>query len=430
LNSRNNSHCDVLVIGAGVVGLSIAYHIKENHRDLSVKIIDRRNAPGQEDTAKSLAAVRDTFTSDANRLLARSSIDFYKHVQMELGFNLNLEFIGYLWLLSKSKFAEYEAIENEMREQGTRVRVVEHDELAELIPDLVLDPSSEQSKLMGLESVYHGLHGLDCGTISPDLLVRFYETELKKRNVEFQFGTEAKLLRLEAKNRLGLPGEPFLWQDKRFKEVETNHSIISADTIVLAAGTRTPFLLDPLGIDCLIKPWKNQVFQMRGNSLQRLLATKGFNAQNTVPLTILPNGVYFRPVRGEQSFWVMASTGMGEPFMLEEEPFAYESHYTYNVSPILCEYFPCFANLRPVNSWAGFYDFNSLDATPIIQRFGNCILATGMSGSGIMKADSVGRIAAAVFEGKEYATLFGSRQFSTSRLGLTNRMVGKEGFVI
>ena len=160
------------------------------------------------------------------------------------------------------------------------------------------------------------------------------------------------------------------------------------------------------------------------------MTTKGFNDQNTIPLTILPKGVYFRPVRGERSFWVMASTGMGEPFMLEEEPLAYESHYTYNVYPILCEYFPCFANLRPVNSWAGFYDFNSLDATPIIQRFGNCILTTGMSGSGIMKADSVGRIASAIFEGKEYATLFGSRQFPTSRLGLTNRMVGKEEFVI
>ena len=139
---------------------------------------------------------------------------------------------------------------------------MEHDELAELIPDLVLDPSSEQSKLIGLEGIYHGLHGLDCGTISPDLLVRFYCIELKKQGVEFQFGTEAKLLRLEAKNRLGLPGEPFLWQDKLFKEVETNRGKISADTIVLATGTRTPFLLDPLGIDCLIKPWKNQVFQV------------------------------------------------------------------------------------------------------------------------------------------------------------------------
>ena len=83
-------------------------------------------------------------------------------------------------------------------------------------------------------------------------------------------------------------------------------------------------------------------------------------------------------------------------------------------------------NLHPVNSWAGFYDINSVDSTPIIDRVGNCILAVGMSGSGLMKADAVGRVATAIFEGREEATLFGGRRISTSQLGFTNRSVGKE----
>ena len=429
--STETRHHDVLVIGAGIVGLSVAYHIKRNDPNLSILVIDRSSAAGQGDTAKSVAAVRDTFTSEVNRLFARSTIDFYKHVQSELGFNLNLEFIGYLWLLNENQFKGFEAIEDGMRKQGIRFRTFEREELAHLLPDLVVDPSSDQSRIIGLDSIFKAIQGLDCGTVSPESIAKFYENEFRKLGGEFQFGTEAKSLRIGAKNRLDLPGEPYVWQDKICQGVETNHGYIPADTLVIATGSRTPFLLDPIGIDCLVKPKKRQVFQVRSSALDRLLTTKGFNEQNTIPFTILPKGdVYFRPVRGEKSFWVGAADDIGRPFKFEEEPNAEESYYTYNIYPVLSEYLPCFANLRPVNSWAGFYDINSLDSTPVIDRIGNCVLATGMSGSGIMKADAVGRVAAAIFENKDETLLFGERRISTTRVGLTNRSVGREDFVL
>lgn len=422
---------DVLVIGAGIVGLSSAYHTKRAHPDLSVLIIDRAPAAGQGDTAKSNAALRDTFTSHVNRTLARSSIEFYKHVQSEIGFNLNLDLVGYLWLLSKKQVREYEAVEAEMREQGTRLRTVEPNEIADLIPDLVLQPSSQQSKLMELESVEKGLLGIDCGTVAPELIVKFYENELRKLGVEFQFGTEAETIRLGAKKSLGLPGEPLVWQEKIFKEVDTNRGPISASMFVFSAGTRNPLLLDPVGIDCMVKPRKNQLFQLRAPALHRLLNTRGFNEQHIIPFTILPNGhVYLRPAPREGSMWIAAAVGLGQPFRLEEEPFADEEFYTQNIYPVLSEYFPCFTNLRPVNMWAGFYDVNSLDSTPIVAKVGNSIITTGLSGSGIMKADSVGRIVSALFDDKDEATLFGNRRISTSLVGLVNRVVDKEKFVI
>ena len=222
-----------------------------------------------------------------------------------------------------------------------------------------------------------------------------------------------------------------VWQDKVFKEVDTNRGPISADAIVLSAGTRNPQLLDPVGIDCMVKPSKNQLFQLREPTLQQLLNTKGFNEQNVIPFTILPKGqVYLRPAPRESSLWIAAAAGLGQPFRLEEEPAADESFYTQNIYPVLSEYFPCFTNLRPANMWAGFYDVNSLDSTPIVARVGNCIITSGLSGSGIMKADSVGRIAAALFDDKDEATLFGNRHISTAKLGLVNRAVEQEKFVI
>jgi len=422
---------DLLIVGAGIIGLSSAYHIKKSNPDLSVLIVERHAAPGQGDTAKSVAAIRDTFTSDVNRTLARSSIDFYKHVQSEIGFNLNLELVGYLWLLNRDEVRAYEAIEAQMRAQGMRLKTYERSELTQFTPDLVLDPSSEQGKLMGLKSVERGLQGLDCGTVAPEMIVDYYAGELEKMGVELALGTEVKSIRLGARPSLGIPGEPLLWQDKQIQEVETSQGTLTAETYLIAAGIHASTLLDPIGIDCLIRPRKNEVFQLRGASLDRLLATKGFNEQNTTPFTILPGGrTYFRPVPKERSVWVAFAPGFGQAFKLEEEPSAEESFYTNNIYPILSEYYPCFTNLRPVNMWAGSYDVNSLDGTPVIEKIANCIITTGMSGSGIMKADAVGCVATALFDNEEEATLYGNHKIKTSRLGLANRDVGKEEFVI
>jgi len=58
------------------------------------------------------------------------------------------------------------------------------------------------------------------------------------------------------------------------------------------------------------------------------------------------------------------------------------------------------------------------------------IVAVGMSGSGMMKADAVGRIVAAAQAGKETATLYGGKHFKVARLGIETRQVEPEGFVI
>ena len=426
-STEDRRRCDVLIIGAGIIGLSIAYHMKQSAHDLNVLVIDRNAAAAQGDTAKTQGGVRDVFTSDVNRILAKSTIEFWRQVQNENHVNLNLELVGYLWLLTEGRFKAFESYESDMRRQSIRLRTFDRDELKDMIPDLVLDPESEQSRVIGIPSIYRGVQGLDCGIISPELVVKFYEDEFKKLGGQLQYRTEAKSLRLEAKHKLGLPGEPYVWQKKVFSGAVTNRGFIEADTLVLAAGVRTPLLMDPLGVDCLIKPQKRQMFPVQGNALERLLNTKGFNEQNTIPMTILPiNAVILRPVRNEKGFWIEAADGLGRGFGLEDEPMAEESFFTYNIYPILTEYLPCFANLHPVNSWAGFYDINSVDSTPIIDRVGNCILAVGMSGSGLMKADAVGRVATAIFEGRGETTLFGGRRISTSQLGFTNRSVGKE----
>jgi FAD-dependent oxidoreductase domain-containing protein 1 len=424
-------HYDVLVIGAGIIGLSTAYHIKQRNPALSVLVVDGNAASAQGETAKSLAGVRDCFTSDINRLLASSTIEFYKYVQSQLNFNLNLELIGYLWLYTEAEFSNFELVEGAMKDQGVRFRVWERSELRRMIPDLVLDPRSQDSRIIGLESVYKGVQGLNCGTVSPELVAKFYENEFRKLGGKLQFGCEVKRLQLVASDSSDLPGGPHIWQEKKFKGVQTSRGSLSAETLVLATGVRTPVLLDPIGIDCLAKPKKRQIFKVSGKPVERLMNSDGFNRQDVIPLTILPKaGVHFRPVRNEKSLWVAAADVLGRAFRLEDEPAAEEAYYTYGVYPILSEYFPCFRDLRPASSWAGHYDVNSLDGAPVIDRIANCVVVVGMSGSGIMKADGIGRVAAAVFQKDNVAELFGGAGLSASRLGLTNRAVEKETLIL
>ncbi|MCL4332760.1 MAG: FAD-binding oxidoreductase, partial [Candidatus Thermoplasmatota archaeon] len=76
---------DVVVIGAGIVGLTSAYHIKKNNPDVAIAVVDRAPTYGQGNTAKSAAGFRDVFTSDVNFKLSNGSISFYREIQETVG---------------------------------------------------------------------------------------------------------------------------------------------------------------------------------------------------------------------------------------------------------------------------------------------------------------------------------------------------------
>jgi glycine/D-amino acid oxidase-like deaminating enzyme len=76
------------------------------------------------------------------------------------------------------------------------------------------------------------------------------------------------------------------------------------------------------------------------------------------------------------------------------------------------------------------YEINTLDGQPLIFEENGLMVVGGASGSGIMKADAIGRIAAALYSGEEYALLYGDRKFRISDLGLKNRRVEPEKLVI
>jgi len=422
--------CDVLIVGGGVLGFSSAYHLKRRKPDDKIVLIDRLGAPGQGNSAKSEGAFRNVFTSKTNYLLADSTIDAFTHFQQDLGYDMKLNRIGYLWLFSEEQHRRLKPVLDSMAGLGVELRFFE-EELSSIIPGLVTDFTGEEAEILGLEPVDVGMQGVKCGSIDADSLVRCYEQMFLKAGGEVVYGVEAKRLILEPEEELGIPGEPFVWQDAAIKGAETSKGEIRAGTTVVATGVWAQQLLDPIGIDANMRPKKRHIFVFKDPRLRGLFELKGLNEYGALPLTVLPkSGGYLKAELSEESIWVGCADNLGRRFGLEDDPQPEEGYYTEGIYHVLVEYFPCFKDIRPVNMWAGQYAINSFDGIPVVAPAPGMIYVGAASGSGIMKCDALGRIAAALYLGEDEAELYGGRRFRVANLGVRSRRVEREEFII
>ncbi|MCD6242794.1 FAD-binding oxidoreductase [Candidatus Bathyarchaeota archaeon] len=424
---------DVVVVGAGIIGLSTAYHIKRENPNAQILVIDKLNAAGQANTAKSACAFRCLFSSHTSFLLADSSVEFYRHVQEDLKIDLKLKFVGYLWLLCEEEYKELLPVLTNLAKKGFAYKEYEEEELAQKLNMRTNLAEDEEAKLMNLENVYKGIFIPKAGIVDADCLVRYYEEEFLKIGGKIQYGVKAEKFIVEPCEPLGIPGEPYFWQDARIAGVETDKGPIKAKKTVLAAGAWIPQLLDEIGIECYIKPKKRQVFPIEAKTpeLQQLLYVKGFSSEGCIPFTILPKPkVYIRPFPTEGVFWLGYSDEFPRAYKLEEDPKPEKNYYEYGIYQVVVKYFPQFKDRRPTSPWAGQYAINTLDGQPVIFEENDLIVVGGASGSGIMKADAIGRIAAALYRGEEYAFLYGDRKFKVADLSIKDRKIEPEKLII
>ena len=424
---------DTVIVGAGIVGLSTGYHLKKMNPQLDVVIVDKRGAAGQGSTAKSAAAFRCLFASRTNFALADSSAEFYRHVQDDLKFDLKLRWAGYLWFFDEDGYRKMLPVLKDLGSKGFRYK--EYDE-ADLVKKLGVKTSfgdDEEAKMMGLGNVYKGVLIPKAGLIDVDSLVKFYESEFLKLGGKIQYHTDVQELVVEPRNPLGMPGEPYFWQDATVTGVKTTKGLMKAKKTIVAAGAWASALLDPVGVECFIKAKKRQVFsiQAKTEGLKKLLFCKEFTNAGCLPFTILPKPTaYIRPAPEEDALWLAYADEFPRAFKVEEEPEPEENYYTYGLYQVMVKYFPQLTDCQPFSSFAGLYEINSIDGQPIIFEENGVLVVGGASGSGILKADAMGTIAAALYDGEEYAYLYGDRKFKVSDLGLKNRSVEPEKLVI
>src|SRR5437868_11295180 len=92
------ARADVLVIGAGIVGCSAAYHLAAAGAG-AVLVVDREDAVGRGSTGACAGGFRQQFTSEVNIRLSQASVPMILGFTEEHGIAVDVSQDGYLFLV-------------------------------------------------------------------------------------------------------------------------------------------------------------------------------------------------------------------------------------------------------------------------------------------------------------------------------------------
>src|SRR3989442_4843793 len=131
---------EVVIIGGGIVGSSIAWHLVSQGCK-NVLVIERESAQGKGSTGKSMGGVRAQFSTPVNIQMSLYSIPFYASFEERLGYPCDYRPQGYLFCATSEKHMAY--LRANYEKQGAlgleNVRVVAEDEIRSLFPQLRAD---------------------------------------------------------------------------------------------------------------------------------------------------------------------------------------------------------------------------------------------------------------------------------------------------
>ncbi|OLS28363.1 MAG: Monomeric sarcosine oxidase [Candidatus Heimdallarchaeota archaeon LC_2] len=425
---------DYVFVGAGIFGVSAAKNLIERRPNSKILLIDKYSTSGQGNTIKSNACYRNVFETEININLCNSSIDYFKHVENSEKTNLDLKDIGYLWLLTQAQMESRMEETISVGSKDKKISLIEFlklnnveyaiyskNELQQMLPSLKMtfgDQIKDDGINFPIKNIEFGLLGKNCGSLSPDLLVRHYESKFKEMGGSCLYDTEVTELLLKEKGQpLDEDFFPTVWRDMeigglKIRNLDTDEvTLIESKNYIMTTGAWVNQLLEPLGIRTWVKSKKRQLFRIL--NMENLVKNSHFdNRFNTFPFIILPvGGVFMKPIPDAMSIDVGCSDDIGRRFEtrvpegipndtlenpLLDNPSAEIDFYLTNVLPVLNQYFPTEIDetSKLEKPSAGMYAY-SIDKSPVIEhvkKLGNLYFSSGGSGSGIMKADSMGKI--------------------------------------
>lgn len=356
----------VVIVGAGIVGASIAHHLAERGlRDVLVLEKEEREAAGS--TARSVAGVRHQFASEVNVRLSLHSIERLKRFDEEVGGHAELRQVGYLLLVDDP--ATWEAEKGAValqRSLGVRTSLLDPAQVLEFVPRTRVDDL--QGASFGPDDGYCDPHGVAAG----------YLARARERGVRLRRSTPVVGMR-----RAG----------DRVVAVETPAGLLSCDTVVNAAGPWAGRVASLAGLDVPVAPYRRCVY-MTGPFAP---------LPDGIPLTIdVGSGFYMRK---EGPSVLFGLSNEAEP---SSESLAVDWEWLEHVMAAGVERFPLLeqASLARQRCWAGLYEITP-DHLPVLGRhpeLRNYLDASGFSGHGVMHAPATGLlIAEEILDGRAHS---------------------------
>jgi sarcosine oxidase, subunit beta len=374
---------EVVIIGGGIVGSSIAFHLTAAGCD-DVLVIERETAQGKGSTGKSMGGVRAQFSTPVNIQMSLYSIPFYASFEDKLGHPSGYRPQGYLFCATEEKHMAYLRTNHAKQvAMGLKaVRLISGNEIRSMFPQLRGDDI---------------LGGSFCST---DGFVDPYSAMIGLMAWAADHG--AKLWKNAEVTGIQRDAQ-------RVAGVETTKGTVSTRKVVNCAGPWAAGIAKMAGVDLPVEPLRRM-----------LVPTEPFDQfSHRAPMIIdMSNGFHFRP------------EGLG--FLLawndpEETPgykTDFDPAFIEKILTRAAERVPVFENLavNPKRAWAGLYEMTP-DHHPIlgpVQDVPGFFLANGFSGHGVMHAPATGKILSdLILTGKTDlvdASLLGLSRFAEGRM--------------
>jgi sarcosine oxidase subunit beta len=347
---------DVLIVGAGVVGCSIAFHLAR--RGVTrVAIVERETLPGSGSTSKANGGIRAQFTTKVNVEMSLRSMEILDALAPEIGEPPVYRKAGYLFLTAKpERLAAMERAVGFQRSLGVSVDLLDTDDARRMAPFV------EGSDVIG------GTFGSRDGFIDPGALTAFFLREAMQAGVELACGAGVSAVDRTASGAF---------------VVTTAAGTREAGVVVNAAGAWSAELAALAGIDLPVVPVRRHL----------LLTGPCPSLPPVIPMTIdADSGVLIRR-EGERALIAYSNPDEPEGFVT-----AFDESFPQRIAAPLEKRFPCVAaaGLDLKRSWAGLYEVTPDHHAVLgeVEGIPGFILATGFSGHGVMHSPAAGEAVA------------------------------------
>jgi len=345
---------EVIIIGAGIMGTSIAYHLaKLGCHD--VVVLEKEDAIGTGSTAKAAGGVRHQFTNEINVGFSIESIKVFKHFEEEIGCPIDFHQCGYLILACTEK--ELEDLRHRVALQqkfGIEVYLLSPKEAKEIIPALKID------------EVLGATYGPTDGMVDPYSIVQGYA--YAARSLGAKIYTNVEVIGIKTKGH-------------QVQGVLSSEGEIATPFVVNAAGAYANQVGKTVGLDIPVYPHKKHTF----------FTAPSDEIQKGAPhITDLHGG------------FGIGKEGLGLAFSGTDpdQPVGFDITVDWSFLPKLAERmlprFPFMANVGIMRAQAGLHP-DTVDKSPIlgsVSELEGLYLACGLNSQGVMHSPAIGRIMA------------------------------------
>jgi sarcosine oxidase subunit beta len=371
---------DVVILGGGIIGCSVAFHLGE--QGISDVVVIERGTLGSGATGICPGGIRQQFEGEADCLLARRSVRFYERINEILhpDHPFFFERSGYLFTAdSPELLARYQRNVEMQNRLGIPSRILDSREIEQLVPRVV------SSGIVGASFCSEDGFIEDCHGVT----------------YAFAACARARGARIMYAEATSIARSAGVWQ------VTTDKGVVEAPHLVLAAGVDSVPLARTVGLELPIRKVRRRLAftaPAPAGTLPPLLvaAERGFAGKQ------LSSGVFYLG-------WLQENSDADDLTFLEE---------TLKAGSTLI---PLLAELPVRRVLAGDYDM-SPDRRPVLgptPGYDGLHLAVGFSGHGFMIAPAVGELVAAAIGGPD--TPLDGEAFSLTRLSHDTQ---SEGLVI